>query len=223
MSQLIACPHCRQTLANDASLAGQVVSCPHCSQQLQMPGSPSGTLLPPMPAARGAQGTLSTWQAEQPTSGPIFINAAPRTEKRLAAGGWFSRAFSSTLGIMLAIFAVFATITLLACGGCLFVGSAGTAALGTAADTLAKERKERTETAKKVALPALKKHGITELDEHATFIDMLGERQLIGKGRGADGKIRNVSVEFEVGQFGTTEQWQIQKILIDYEVVFERK
>jgi hypothetical protein len=36
-SLTLACPHCRQTLAIDASLSGQAISCPNCRRRFQVP------------------------------------------------------------------------------------------------------------------------------------------------------------------------------------------
>jgi uncharacterized protein YbaR (Trm112 family) len=45
---LVTCPHCRNQLQNDPSIAGRVVMCPSCKQQLQMPPQAA---VPAMPAA----------------------------------------------------------------------------------------------------------------------------------------------------------------------------
>lgn len=35
----VFCPHCRNTVLNDGSLAGQVATCPHCSGPFTMPAA----------------------------------------------------------------------------------------------------------------------------------------------------------------------------------------
>jgi len=61
--QSVACPYCRNLLANDGSLAGQAVACPLCGGQFRMP-----------PAASAAQSVPQAAPAEGPSAG---VSAGP--------------------------------------------------------------------------------------------------------------------------------------------------
>ena len=41
MTNLLNCPYCRGPIADDGSHAGQIVACPHCRQSIQLPHGPA--------------------------------------------------------------------------------------------------------------------------------------------------------------------------------------
>jgi hypothetical protein len=105
----------------------------------------------------------------------------------------------------------------LVCGGCLtLIGTAGKVA-----EKMGEERQAKTDKVKKLVMPHLRQHGITQLSESTVLVDVLGEPLLSGEGRDSEGRLHDVRVRLKVGQFGNTEQWEVRRITIDNSDVFD--
>jgi hypothetical protein len=80
--------------------------------------------------------------------------------------------------------------------------------------------KALTSAAIRAARPALAKHGITELsdDTLASTLDT-GGVLLAGTGRGASDDLRKFLVWFHVAKFGSERRWEMEKVVIDDDVV----
>jgi hypothetical protein len=80
--------------------------------------------------------------------------------------------------------------------------------------------KANTAAAIRAARPVLARHGITELsdDTLASTLDA-GGVLLTGTGRGASDDLRKFFVWFHVAKFGSERRWEIEKVMIDEEVV----
>lgn len=155
---------------------------------------------------------------------PVFIQTAPQQESRLEAGGWFARAFGSTLGIIFALLAIPATLFVILCGGCLFIGGAGTAAVGTVGAEAARRRAEQAEDAAKRALPELKKFDIVDFRDDLSFVESASGRKVAGRGTNAEGELVDVVVTCDVGlTIGNTPLWRVDEIRIGPDTVFERE
>lgn len=86
------CPHCRNPLAVPDSLAGSVVECDMCGGSVTIPA------MAMVPYDQPPTQTMPQF---------IVVNTpAPRYQQRLKSAGWFSRAFSTTFGVLMAILAV---------------------------------------------------------------------------------------------------------------------
>lgn len=139
---------------------------------------------------------------------------------RLQSGGWFTRAFSATSGvliawILLASIAVAIPIFLL-CGGL-----ATTAHLSTA-DRLAR-RKELTALARPFALDDLQKHGgIIAVSDDAGAVELDGDIIFAGTGRDASGRLREFGVTYRMATFSKTALWDLRQVVIDKEVKYEK-
>lgn len=133
------CPHCGADLAHIRSLVGNSTKCPHCDEQFVMPEtSLESTAL--MPTSTHSPSEIHPRAQYAVPSQPTIIVAGNR-EPRLEAGGWFTRAFSATCGVVLALLLFSALI----CGGCLVV-------VNNAIDASAKreDRERLTNTARPV-------------------------------------------------------------------------
>jgi hypothetical protein len=80
--------------------------------------------------------------------------------------------------------------------------------------------KANTAAAIRAARPVLARHGITELSDD-TISGTLdnGAVLLSGTGRGAGDDLRKFFVWFHVAKFGSERRWEIEKVVIDDEVV----
>lgn len=167
---------------------------------------------PPPPAAVSSRGQLSLSDSQGPVN--ILVTSPPR-EPRLKSGGWFSRAFSTTSGVLIAVLLFIAVPPLVVCGGCFVVGSSAIA-------TASRESRELTARAKKFALPKLREYGIQRIDRDCRAVDFLGETVLAGKGSDSSGGIHDFSVTWKVANFDGEKTWQMQRITIDSEVVWDK-
>lgn len=86
------CPNCQTVLKDAPDSAGKLAGCRVCGHRFRLPSLP--TVLPPT--------TLTDYQ-RQPVN--ILMTDRPR-EPRIDAGGWFSRSFATTAGIVAALIAV---------------------------------------------------------------------------------------------------------------------
>lgn len=116
------CPHCGASLAHVRSLVGNSTKCPHCGEQFVMPETASAPLgLVPT----SVQAPAEIHPRPQFAAPPPTIIVAGHREPRLEAGGWFTRAFSTTSGVVLALLLFAALIIgvpiVVVCGGCLLV------------------------------------------------------------------------------------------------------
>jgi hypothetical protein len=126
----------------------------------------------------------------------------------------------STLGAVVMV-AVMVFGCLVACGGlCLaLLNNADERASAEIEAELARFN-ANTAAAIRAARPVLARHGITELSDNtlATTLDT-GQVLLGGTGRGASDDLRKFFVWFHVAQFGSERRWEIEKVMIDDEVV----
>lgn len=218
MSSRVSCPHCAGQMESSPDLAGRVVSCPHCRGQLTMP-APTVVSVPSVRQPRSVelfdQGQQIDADRTAPQQPVIMINTAPRTQKRLHAGNWFTRAFGTTTGIVLGL------LLIPTAGMCLLMGGCGL--LFTAADSAvqsdSKQRAGKYATAARFALPHLRSHGIVELASDGTYVDGVDGPVILTKGKGTDGRMRDVKVSFTIATFGGNEQWQIDHASIDSQIV----
>lgn len=78
------CSHC----GTEVEDTGEVVTCPRCTR-------------PIFPRAVAVRGDL---MPPAPHSSPIIVIGSHAPQRRLEAGGWFARAFSTTSGVLVAVF-----------------------------------------------------------------------------------------------------------------------
>lgn len=145
----------------------------------------------------------------------IMINTAPRTQKRLHAGNWFTRAFGTTTGIVLGL------LLIPTLGMCIFLGGCGLffGATASTMSAVSEEQRRNYATAAALALPQLRKHGIVELATDGLYYDGLDGPTISTKGKGTDGRMHDVRVSFTIAQFGSTKQWQIDSASVDSRTV----
>lgn len=205
--QTVTCPHCDTTLRYVPAEGAQ--TCGACGGQFAMP------VLPPEPALLTTSVHLAAeppaWQPQyqQP---PMVIYAGPR-ERRLEAGGWFSRALTSTLGILLAVLLFVAVIVgvplVLLCSGLMYGGNA-----------IQEEREALSARARSLGRERLHQVGISEVSSDAVAERIGNDVVLIGTASGRDGRLHELRVKFRVGQFGESERWEVLNIVVDGEVEF---
>jgi hypothetical protein len=110
---------------------------------------------------------------------------------------------------------------LVACGGLslALLNNADERSLAELDDEIARH-KAHTAAAIRAARPVLARHGITELsdDTLASTLDS-GAVLLSGTGRGASDDLRKFLVWFHVAKFGSERRWEVDKVVIDDEVV----
>lgn len=189
---MFQCPRCTQPV-NAPELAGQLVACPACEHQFVMPGgliidSPSGvpqvvsSVLPPTPP-------------------PVMI-FAQHSQPRLHSGGWFTRGFATTAGVLVAV----ALAMFLMCGGMQwFVGRA-------ISGDVAMQAK-----AKRQALASLKPYGIRELAKEVSAGNIGNRWAVVGPALAADNRIVDVSVTYDVATIGDTTRWTLVEMYVDGE------
>lgn len=196
---LVACPHCNGGIENRSDIAATVVVCPHCRKQLTMPAWQELVI----PEAKPLQSFVPAY--EQPA---LHIHTSRPREKRLHSSGWFSRGFSTTAGVLLAIMAVFIGLPMLACMGCFAVGTAG---MGEAT----RQRAASENVTREQAMAALRKHGIPEIARNA-LIDSEGPvRSIAGDAIGDDGAVHSIHIEFRISHFSDATRWELNKLVID--------
>lgn len=197
------CPQCSRSVSCDGLAPGSYAACPYCGNSLQVPGSlaVAGEVLPPQ-AAHFRQASLPT------------IIVVGSKERRLRSGGWFSRAFSATAGVIVAAL-VFAGLLGTLAVGVLIGGCTLASPLFDAIDDVAKQQAAEQESVLRLSTPLLKRHGIAELSNDA-FVRIEGsEAKLVGTGRDASGGLHEVYVEFVVGRFNGKAVYEPRYVQID--------
>jgi hypothetical protein len=213
MTTAVCCPHCAGAVLAPPQLAGTQVLCPHCRQTMLLPPQViqgelsydpyAGMSVAPPPPPPQSQPTLIVVTPPEPE---------PR-EKRLPAGGWFTRGFLATTGIVLALIVVLGVLPFAALFGLfVFIDSASKSDDARDAARLAADRK----TALKAVAPYLRKFGVVALANDARVTRQADGLVLIrGQGRDRDGKLHYVDASFATAEFGNTIQWEIEHLDID--------
>lgn len=219
---LVRCPHCSGTVQEDPRLAGQLVSCPHCGGKFQMPAPLAVTpTRVPAPVATDQEQSGIGFAPEMNRPVNVLITS-PRPQSRLQAGGWFSRAFTTTSGILLAVLlftvAILGVITLVVCGGCFVVFEGTSQAMKKTVDKIEADPLRLTSTAKRLAIPRLEKYGVVELDNTCSATELLGEVTFAGKAKNTSGRIVSFLITWEVAEFGKEKKWQLKSLIIDGEI-----
>jgi hypothetical protein len=126
----------------------------------------------------------------------------------------------NTLGAVVMV-AVMVFGCLVACGGLglALLNNADERSLAELDDEIARH-KANTAAAIRAARPVLARHGLTELsDDTIATTTETGAVLLAGTGRGASDDLRKFFVWFHVAKFGRERRWEIEKVVIDDEVV----
>jgi len=195
----LRCPKCGGLVTFSGDLAGEVVECPHCGRDVLMPRSMAirGELLPPA------------------TPSPVVVVSTQQHNRRLPSHGWFSRSFSATMGVVVALgfVALFGLVALFG-AGVFLVG-------------LSLEKHPTVDTltpyAKRFAMQELSKYNITRLNDE-TFAARDGDFvALSGQALDNGGIMHKVFIKWTVAKFGKETRWQVEGILIDDEAVFVRE
>lgn len=200
MTTAFRCPHCRGIVDADDSTAGQKARCPHCG---------GGVKYPPLVQVRGE---LLPPPAPPPPAPQQLVFVAPQPESRLGSPGWISRAFSSTIGIVLGLLAIPALLAF-----SIFVATAGFMAWSSSPD------ESPVPGAAEQALRSLRQFNITSLDDKTATQRNGAIVTLIGHGLDTRGTLHRVAVRWSVADFGERRQWQIEHILVDDKTVFVRE
>jgi hypothetical protein len=211
---MLICPHCNGKVAENPALAGTLVACPHCRKSFQQP-APSAILPAPVPlpspAASGNE-VFSLVDSQRPIN---VLVTSPRPQPRLHSGGWFSRAFSTTSGVLVAVLLFVAVLVgvpmMMFCGGCFLIAeSANEASRQVLADNA-----KLTAKAKRIALGHLDKFDIVEIDSKAIAIRLGDDVVLSGAGRTSANRLRDFSLRWRVATFDGNEHWQLKEAEID--------
>ena len=196
---VIFCPQCSQVIRSEA-MAGQTVACPGCGATVPIPGTlVSGQLLQPPSRSSRPQ--------------PILVINQTNAPPRLQSAGWFTRAFSTTSGVLVSL-ALFAIVliglpVLVLCGGGLSVLKEGS-----------NIQRQLTAECKEQALPVLGKFGILTISDEAIATHTADGALLTGTGMKGSGRLVNFAIAFTIAKFGTQEQWQVKYITLDGNVVY---
>lgn len=129
----INCPKCYLAMPLIPDLIGRTVICPECKTRFTM----ADRTIPPI-AAPPSYASPPPWSNRNPI--PMPSQAAPQMipsvtvhnynphYRQISSVGWFGRAFGSSFGIMLGIFAFFAMCFVLMIVGCGVLAGIGEAA-----------------------------------------------------------------------------------------------
>lgn len=189
------CPHCRTTLEDAPDLAGTSVFCPQCQGVFQVPGR-AVAVLPPMVRP---ESQVQDWQQSPPVN--ILVTGQPR-ERRLGAGGWFTRAFTTTAGVVISLIVILAVVG--------FVATRTPTAVRQAAQDSRDER-----TAKKYAMQHLQGYGVRELAKDVSVVKTLTGYSVGGVALGGDGRTRKFLIVFGVGRFKDADRWEVESVMFD--------
>ena len=227
MSTVVTCPSCAQKVKAAPELAGRQVKCPKCGKAFQVPGERKVELLPPLPPAPPPPPTVPSTPPPMASpfsqmpfavvpSAPVLINTAPQLEPRLGSVGWFGRSFGTTMGVILAILAIPAALSLLVCGGCLMIaGGTGSVMHGALAT------QAQYDAARQAAAEELARHGVTQLSPGATVALSDYTANVVGLAV-RDNEVVNAQVWFDPKVFRDEDEFKVTKVVINHEDVTRR-
>jgi hypothetical protein len=186
-------------------MAGQLVMCPHCRESFRQPGAISTV---------PAQALPLPVQEQRPVN---ILVAGPQPQPRLRAEGWFTRAFSTTSGVLVAVLLFLIVLPLLLCGGLLFIGAlvgavdkasqfpdAQEAVSGTVPPAIVSQ-------AQSAALPQLRRMGLRRF-EGASSVKQHGDTlTLTGKSPDEAGTLRPISFTFDT----SGDEWELIEYSLD--------
>lgn len=169
----------------------------------------SGELLPPEPPLPESPPQV-TIAASLPA--PIVFVRADTAMHRLSSPGWFSRGFMATMGVLTAMLAVPAII----CGGLLVVTTSTKRVESVSPDIL-------TTDARSLALDELRKYGVVRLSNDTRASKLRSDRVfLAGHGLDKSDGMHAVSVTWSVADFDDVRVWQVESIIVDGDVMYNR-
>ena len=213
----VLCPNCQGEVENDHSVAGLEVTCPHCDGRFRMPQLPA-TQMPrgvAVPRAEEAPINILVTQPTQPTHTSRTVH---HKHDRLGGGGWFTRSFATTFGVIAALL----VIPAITCGGCLMMAGVFSNQVSEELDKAEVRDQKSIGMAKK----ALDKYGVIELSTDTavmpSILDEKTDKIVYGDARLSSGEIAEFQVGFKITRFDERIKWRVTFVTIGGEEKFRR-